>query len=98
LADQKKLTPLDENWGRALAVVAYPNDLEYVAASAVARWTFQGIRVGYLLATRGEAGIDSMPAEKTGVLREQEEINSARQVGVQIIEFPDYADGVIEYG
>jgi len=39
-----------------------------------------------------------MPPEKTGGLREQEEINSARQVGVQTIEFLGYADGVIEYG
>jgi len=42
MAEQKKLKPLDENWERALAVVAHPDDLEYGAASAVARWTSQG--------------------------------------------------------
>ena len=98
MADQKKLTPLDENWGRALAVAAHPNGIEYGAARAVARWTFQGKQVGYLSATRGKAGIDNMPPEKIDGLREQEEIKSARQVGVQTIEFPDYADGVIDYG
>jgi LmbE family N-acetylglucosaminyl deacetylase len=98
MAEQKKLTPLDENWQRALAVVAHPDDLEYGAASAVARWTSQGKYVGYLLATRGEAGIDSMPPSQTGPLREQEEITSAGLVGVQDVEFLDYTDGVIEYG
>lgn len=98
MAEPKKLTPLDENWQRALAVVAHPDDLEYGAASAVARWTSQDKFVGYLLATRGEAGIDRMPPAEAGPLREQEEINSARLVGVRTVEFLDYADGVIEYG
>jgi LmbE family N-acetylglucosaminyl deacetylase len=98
MAEQKKLTPLDENWERALAVVAHPDDLEYGAASAVARWTSQGKDIGYLLATRGEAGIDTMPPAEVGPLREQEERNSADLVGVRTVEFLDYPDGVIEYG
>jgi LmbE family N-acetylglucosaminyl deacetylase len=36
------LEPLPEDWTRALAVVAHPDDMEYGAASAVARWTGQG--------------------------------------------------------
>ena len=98
MTEQKKLTPLDENWERALAVVAHPDDLEYGAASAVARWTSQGKDIGYLLATRGEAGIDSMPPAEVGPLREQEERNSAHLVGVRTVEFLDCVDGVIEYG
>jgi LmbE family N-acetylglucosaminyl deacetylase len=98
MAEQNKLAPLDEDWERALAVVAHPDDLEYGAASAVARWTSQDKYVGYLLATRGEAGIDSMPPAETGPLRQQEEITSAGLVGVRDVEFLDYTDGVIEYG
>ena len=48
------LPALPENWDRCLAVVAHPDDIEYGAASAVARWTEQGKQVAYLLATRGE--------------------------------------------
>ena len=33
------LEPIPETWTRALAVVAHPDDLEYGAASAIARWT-----------------------------------------------------------
>lgn len=98
MAEQNKLTSLDENWQRALAVVAHPDDLEYGAASAVARWTSQGKDIGYLLATRGEAGIDTMPPAEVGPLREQEERNSAHLVGVRTVEFLDCVDGVIEYG
>ena len=98
MAGQKNLKPLDENWERALAVVAHPDDLEYGAASAVARWTSQGKQVNYLMVSRGEAGIDSMPPEETGPLREEEERVSAGLVGVETVEFLDYQDGVIEYG
>jgi LmbE family N-acetylglucosaminyl deacetylase len=98
MAEQNNLTSLDENWQRALAVVAHPDDLEYGAASAVARWTSQGKDIGYLLATRGESGIDTMPPAEVGPLREQEERNSAHLVGVRTVEFLDCIDGVIEYG
>lgn len=92
------LQPLDESWSRALAVVAHPDDLEYGAASAVARWTAQGKHVAYLLATRGEAGIAGMPPERTGPLRVEEERQSAAIVGVTDLEFLDHPDGVVEYG
>jgi LmbE family N-acetylglucosaminyl deacetylase len=92
------LAILPEYWHRALAVVAHPDDLEYGAASAVARWTAQGKEVSYLLVTRGEAGIDTMPPDVVGPLREAEERQSAGLVGVQTVEFLGYKDGVIEYG
>ena len=93
-----KLLPIPEDWTRALAIAAHPDDLEYGAASAIARWTAQGKEVSYLMVTAGEAGIDSMHPDETGRLRMQEEINSARVVGVDSVEFLDYLDGVIEYG
>ena len=55
------MKPMPEDWDRAVAVVAHPDDLEYGVASAVARWTRQGKQVSYLLVTRGEAGIAGMP-------------------------------------
>ncbi len=95
---EKKLQHLNEDWQTALAVVAHPDDLEYGAASAVAKWTSQGKKVVYLLATRGEAGIDGMDPRETKELRTQEEIESAQVVGVDAVEFLDYTDGVVEYG
>ena len=92
------LSAVPENWQTALAIVAHPDDMEYGAASAVAKWTAQGKRVAYVMTSRGEAGIDGMRPSEVGPLRTQEEINSARVVGVDTVEFLDYPDGVIEYG
>jgi len=93
-----KPVPLPEDWSRALAVVAHPDDLEYGAASAVARWTAQGKQVSYLLVTRGEAGIDNMEPSQVGPIREAEERHGASLVGVHEVEFLTYRDGTIEYG
>ena len=49
-----------EDWERGLAVVAHPDDMEYGAAAAVARWTAQGKQIAYVLVTDGEAGIATM--------------------------------------
>lgn len=93
-----ELEILSEDWGRALAIVAHPDDLEYGAASAIARWTSQGKEIGYLIVTRGEAGIDSMSPQEVGRLREQEEIKAATLVGASPVDFLNYPDGTIEYG
>lgn len=93
-----RLPELPENWDRCLCVVAHPDDIEYGAASAVAKWTAQGKTVTYLLASRGEAGIDGITPEEASPLRENEERTGAREVGVDVVEFLDHRDGVIEYG
>ncbi|HVM14811.1 MAG TPA: PIG-L deacetylase family protein [Egibacteraceae bacterium] len=89
---------LDEDVGRVLAVAAHPDDLEYGAAAAVARWTREGAEVVYLLATRGEAGIDGLAPTECGPLRAVEQQRSAAVVGVNVVEFLDHADGVLVYG
>ena len=97
---QQQAPPLKfpEDWQTALAIVAHPDDLEYGAASAVAKWTAQGKLVTYVMVSRGEAGIDTLHPSKTGPLRSQEEIDAARVVGVECVEFLEHKDGVIEYG
>lgn len=79
-------------------MVAHPDDIEYGGSAAVARWTAQGKRVGYCLATSGEAGIDSMPPQVAGPLREQEQRASAAIVGADPVEFLGHRDGLVEYG
>jgi LmbE family N-acetylglucosaminyl deacetylase len=90
--------PLPEDWSRALAVVAHPDDLEYGASGAIARWTAEGRTVTYLLVTRGEAGIDTLAPAECGPVREAEQRAAARVVGVDVVEFLDHADGTVEYG
>jgi LmbE family N-acetylglucosaminyl deacetylase len=92
------MEPMPEDWNRAVAVVAHPDDLEYGVASAIARWTSQGKQVSYLLATRGEAGIAGMSPDQVGPLRVEEEKRSAAVVGVTQVDFLDHQDGLVEYG
>jgi LmbE family N-acetylglucosaminyl deacetylase len=87
-----------EDWERALAIVAHPDDMEYGAASAVARWTAQGKQISYVLATRGEHGIDALDPEECARVREAEELASAGIVGVSAVEFLRHEDGLVEYG
>jgi LmbE family N-acetylglucosaminyl deacetylase len=93
-----QLEPLPTDWRRALAVVAHPDDLEYGVAAAVAAWTRAGKEVAYLLATRGEAGIDGIPPLESARIREAEQRRSAEIAGASVVEFLDHPDGVIEYG
>jgi LmbE family N-acetylglucosaminyl deacetylase len=72
--------------------------MEYGAAAAVAKWTSRGIDVRYLLVTSGEAGIDGLTPGEAGPLREQEERDGAALVGVDVVEFLGYLDGIVEYG
>jgi LmbE family N-acetylglucosaminyl deacetylase len=92
------LTALDETWERALCVVAHPDDLEFGAAAAVARWTGQGKSVTYAMVTSGEAGIDGMDPERCREVREEEQRQSAAVVGVDTVDFLGQPDGVLEYG
>ncbi|MDQ2741839.1 MAG: PIG-L family deacetylase [Chloroflexota bacterium] len=98
VTEPSRLPPLDEDWERALCVVAHPDDMEYGASSAVARWSAQGKKVAYLMVTRGQAGIQGMAPEKTGELRTREEVASAQTVGVEDVRFLDLPDGTLEYG
>jgi LmbE family N-acetylglucosaminyl deacetylase len=92
------LVEMPTDWARALVVVAHPDDVEYGAAAAVARWTDEGRTVTYLLVTSGEAGIDGIAPQEAGPLRQDEERASAAIVGVHEVEFLDHPDGLVEYG
>ena len=74
---------MPEDWDRALAVVAHPDDLEFGASSAIARWTAAGKTVDYVLATRGEAGIDSLGVAAAEAVAEAilRAVKSARGMG-----------------
>ncbi|MGI9607500.1 MAG: PIG-L deacetylase family protein [Acidimicrobiales bacterium] len=93
MADQLEAFP--EDWDRALAIVAHPDDMEYGAASAVARWTAQGKDIRYVLVTRGEAGIQTMPPAEVGPAREAEQRASCAAVGVTDVSFLDHPDGLV---
>lgn len=93
-----ELEHLFEDWNRALAVVAHPDDMEYGAASAVARWTGQGRKVAYVMVTDGEAGISDMAPAEVAPLRRDEQRRSCEIVGVEDLEFLGLPDGLLTEG
>lgn len=93
-----QLQEFPDDWQRCLAIVAHPDDMEYGASAAVARWTDAGKDVAYLLLTAGEAGIDSMTPEECGPLRREEQRVACEAVGVTDLEILDHPDGVLQPG
>ncbi len=87
----------EESFQRVLCVVAHPDDMEYGTSAAVARWTANGIEVGYLLLTRGEAGMPN-PPEETARLRTAEQKAACAVVGVEHLTILEHPDGVLVYG
>ncbi|MDS0136147.1 PIG-L family deacetylase [Amycolatopsis sp. CM201R] len=87
----------EESFRRVLCVVAHPDDMEYGTSAAVARWTARGIEVGYLLLTRGEAGMPN-PPEETARLRAAEQQAACTVVGVEHLTILEHPDGVLVYG
>ncbi|MCW4457047.1 PIG-L deacetylase family protein [Microbacterium sp. MPKO10] len=91
------LTPLPDDWQRALVIMAHPDDPEYGVGAAVATWTAAGKDVRYVLGTRGEAGIAGMLPEESARVREGEQRRAIAHVGVSELEFLGHRDGTIEY-
>ena len=88
----------DSAFRRVLCVVAHPDDVEYGTSSAVADWTVRGVEVAYLVLTRGEAGMDGSPPDRTREIRTREQVTGSAAVGVTDVLFLDHPDGVLEHG
>lgn len=90
--------PLYDDTGisRVLCVVAHPDDMEYGASAAVARWTAAGVEVAYLLLTAGEAGMRNRQPSEVAALRTEEQRAACAEVGVENLTVLDLPDGMLE--
>jgi LmbE family N-acetylglucosaminyl deacetylase len=95
MPERARPQPFPTDWTTALVLVPHPDDPEYGCAAAVAKWTTEGKTVHYAFASRGEVGIEGMPPEEAGPLREGEQRRSAAVVGVSDVQFWDFPDGDI---
>jgi LmbE family N-acetylglucosaminyl deacetylase len=84
--------------GCVLAVAAHPDDLESWCGGTLARCAAEGARVVYLLLTSGEKGMrDPRPSPtEVAALREAEQREAARLLGVHEVHFLRYPDGELE--
>ena len=83
---------------KILVIVAHPDDAEFMCAASVARWTSEGREVVYGLVTSGDKGTsdpDVVPSE-LAALREGEQRDVCRILGVSEVEFLRYEDGMVQ--
>jgi LmbE family N-acetylglucosaminyl deacetylase len=88
----------DAEIGRILVIMAHPDDVDFGTAGTVARWTDSGISVSYCLVTNGDAGGSDRSVSRAdmAVIRQGEQANAAKQVGVHDLHFLGYPDGQVE--
>lgn len=84
----------ERDFGRALVIIAHPDDAEFWTGGTVAAWTAAGVEVSYLVLTDGEGGgFDrSVPREDVPRIRRGEQQNAARILGVREVWFHGAAE------
>jgi len=82
---------------RALVVVAHPDDIDFGCAGTVAQWTAAGVEVSYCLVSDGNAGGYDRSVSRTDMatLRQAEQTEAAKRVGVTDLHFLGHQDGAI---
>jgi LmbE family N-acetylglucosaminyl deacetylase len=84
---------------RVLTILAHPDDGESFTGGTMARLAQEGKEITYLVATRGDKGSDerTMTPERLAAIREKEQREAARLLGVQRVIFLEgYSDGYLE--
>ena len=89
---------MPEKIERALVVTAHPDDSEFGAAGTIAKLVREGCEVSYVVVTNGNKGSGdrSMTQARLAKIREEEQRNAARTLGVERVQFLGYDDGEIE--
>jgi LmbE family N-acetylglucosaminyl deacetylase len=88
----------DAEIDRILVIMAHPDDVDFGSAGTIARWTDAGIGVSYCLVTNGDAGGSDRSVSRADMtlIRQGEQANAAKQVGVHDLHFLGYPDGQVE--
>jgi len=88
----------DSEIERILVVTAHPDDVDFGAGGTVAQWADKGIKVSYCICTNGDqGGIDaSITRDEMKKIRQQEQRDAGKILGVSDIHFLNYRDGWLE--
>jgi LmbE family N-acetylglucosaminyl deacetylase len=81
-----------------MVITAHPDDSEFGAGGTVAALTREGKSVSYCILTNGNKGSSdrSMTPERLVKIREEEQRNAARVLGVETIDFLGFPDCELE--
>jgi len=85
----------DSEIERVLVVTAHPDDCDFGAAGTIAKWSAAGIKVSYCIATNGDQGGEdpNVPRDEMPKIRQREQRDAGKAVGVEDITFLNYRDG-----
>jgi LmbE family N-acetylglucosaminyl deacetylase len=83
---------------RVMVVTAHPDDPEFGAGGTIAKLVKEGREVTYVIVTNGNKGSSdrSVTPAHLARIREEEQQNAARVLGVARVEFLGYEDGEVE--
>jgi LmbE family N-acetylglucosaminyl deacetylase len=84
--------------GRVLVVAAHPDDPEFLAGGTIARLAREGREVAYVIVTNGNKGSSDRRVTSKDLIpiREAEQRDAARVLGVREVTFLGYEDGELE--
>jgi LmbE family N-acetylglucosaminyl deacetylase len=86
---------------RAMAISAHPDDQEFTVAGTLAKWARAGCEIVTVCITSGDAGSNEktdpdLAKHKLAQMREAEQRNACRVLGIAHVEFLHYPDGVLQ--
>lgn len=81
-----------------MVVTPHPDDAEFGVAGTVARWTREGKTVVYVVCTNGDKGTSdtNITSEELAAIREKEQLEAAKVLGVGDVVFLRYPDQGLE--
>jgi LmbE family N-acetylglucosaminyl deacetylase len=80
---------------RVLVIAAHPDDIETCAGGTLAKWSAAGSEIYYVMITNGDKGTSnhSITEKELGRIRQHEQIEAGRVIGVKDIFFLNVTDG-----
>jgi LmbE family N-acetylglucosaminyl deacetylase len=87
-----------DRYDRFLVVVAHPDDAEFATGGTIAALTARGKSVVIVQVTSGDKGTTDpdLQPEELAKIREAEEVEAAKRLGVEEVEFLRNTDGALE--
>jgi LmbE family N-acetylglucosaminyl deacetylase len=81
-----------------MVVMAHPDDPEFLAGGTIAKLAREGREITYVIVTNGNKGSDdpAVTSERLASIRQDEQQQAARVLGVERVEFLGYEDGELE--
>ncbi len=86
---------------RVVSIHAHPDDQEFTVAGTLAKWARAGSEIVTVCITNGDAGSNrhtpaDMTRERLAKIRQEEQREACRMLGVKEVVFLGYEDGVLE--